>query len=88
VKSPPVPQLVELLTREERLEIAGKLGVSDAILAVAAGGQLKWGSAKFRDMLVDAIGERNPRDPMAPPTKAEILLAAKPRPELIEVVQL
>lgn len=42
VMSPPVPQLVELLTREERLEIAGKLGVSDAILAVAAGGQLKW----------------------------------------------
>lgn len=88
VLSPPVAQLVELLSREERLEIAGKLGVSDAVLAVAAGGQLKWGSAKFRDMLVDAIGERNPHDPLAPPTPAQILLAAKPHAELIPVVQL
>lgn len=87
VLSPPVAQLVELLSLEERKALAGKLGVSDAVLAVAAGGQLKWGSAKFRDMLVDAIGERSPHDPLAPPTPAQILLAAKPHAELIPVVQ-
>jgi hypothetical protein len=86
VVTPAVAQLVELLAHEERLEMAGKLGVSDAVLAVAAGGQLKWGSARFREMLVDLVGDRVPRDPR--PTPAEILIAAKPHPALAPVVQL
>lgn len=86
VVTPSVAQLVEILTPEERLEVAGKLGVSDAVLSVAAGGQLKWGSARFREMLVDLVGDRVPRDPR--PTPAEILIAAKPHPALTPVVQL
>lgn len=88
VVTPAVAQLVELLALEERVEMAGKLGVSDAVLSVAAGGQLKWGSARFREMLVDLVGDRAPHDPNARPSPAEILIAAKPHPALARVVQL
>jgi hypothetical protein len=86
---PQVKDLVHLLNDVERMEIGAVLGVSSNPLAVAAAGQLKWGSAPFGVRVCEILGDRaGPAPCLKNPSPEIILRAAQPAAVLATPVRL